>query len=77
MLALNIPNLIAFCEAVRNYLETVECAEHISKDGQSVMCGLIDEGSYKMIQIVYSLHRALIFQIDYYLHGKISTCSRY
>ena len=47
VLAHNSPNLIAFCEAVRNYLETVDCAEHISKDGQPVMCGLIDEGCHK------------------------------
>ena len=47
VLAHNSPNLIAFCEAVKNHLETVDCAEHITKDGQPVLCGLIDEGCYK------------------------------
>ena len=47
VLAHNSPNLVAFCEAVRNHLETVDCADHIGKDGHPVLCGLIDEGCYK------------------------------
>ena len=47
VLAHNSLNLIAFCEAVRNHLETVDCAEHINTDGQPVLCGLVDGGCCK------------------------------
>ena len=36
-------DLIAFCRAVRNHLEQASCADHISKDGTPVLCGLINE----------------------------------
>ena len=42
VLAHNSPDLISFCEAVRNYLAQFDCAEHISMDGSPVQCGLID-----------------------------------
>ena len=47
MLEHNSPNLIEFCEAVRKHLETVDSTDHISKDCQPVLCGLIDESCYK------------------------------
>ena len=43
VLAHNSPDLIAFCEALRNHIEQVDCEDHISKDGSSVLCGLINE----------------------------------
>ena len=47
VVAHNRPDLIAFCEAVRNLIEQVDCADHISKDGSPVLCGLINERCYK------------------------------
>ena len=49
-LARNSPNLIAFCEAVITHLETVDCAEHISKDGQHKWC------KYTLLYTTVALH---------------------
>ena len=74
VLAHNSPNLLAFCEAVSNHLETVDCAEHISKDGKPVLCGLIDEDCYKndterliLAQSINISNRLLFIRRDKYI----------
>ena len=47
VLAHNSPDLVAFCEAVRNRLVTIDCSEHIRKSGNPVLCGLINEECYR------------------------------
>ena len=52
MLAHNSPDLTEFYEAVRNHLETVNGVEGISTDGKPILCELINEQCFKMIQVV-------------------------
>ena len=47
VMAHNSPDLIAFCEAVKNHLEQVDCADHISKVQSPVLFELINERCYK------------------------------
>ena len=68
----NSPDLIAFCAAGRNSLEQVDCADHISKDGSSVLCGLINERCYKK-----DTDRLILAQTNLFLYaqGKMHICN--
>ena len=74
VLAHNSPDLVSFCEAVRNHLETVDCAKHISTDGSPVLCELIDEGCYRndqecliLAQSINISNRLLFIRKDKYV----------
>ena len=78
-LAHNSPNILAFCEAVRNHLEQYDCAKHISKDNISaVLCELIDENDYKedfdclmFVKNINILNRLLFTRKDKYVHAML------
>ena len=83
VLAHNSPDLISFREAVKNHLETVDCANHISLDGNPVLCKLIDEGCYKydqecliLAQSINISNRLLFMRKDKYVFAILKDAKR-
>ena len=80
ILAHNSPDILAFCEAVRNHLEQFDCANYISKDGSAVLCAQIDETDYRndydcliLMRNINITYRLLLTRKDKYVFAMLKT----